>query len=145
MNSSTLPSKRGRRFFFLIGMCAVAALAASAWYSIRINPEIRFYDEFLKRKLEYARHLDSIYSSKVVISGGSSTAFSIQPKRLIEQYGIPAVNMGLQAGLGPDVIAALGVDAVKPGDTFILAIEPDLLGVDNEHVWGHHFRVGILL
>jgi hypothetical protein len=139
MNSSTLPSKRERRFFFLSGTFAVGALAASAWYSIRINPEIHFYDEFLKRKLEYARNLDSRYLSKVVISGGSSTAFSIQPKRLLEEYGIPAVNMGLQAGLGPDVIAALGVEAVKPGDTFILAIEPDLLGIDNEHVWGPQF------
>ena len=140
MSLSTSHSKLGDgRFLFLAGLCALVGLAAAAWYSVQFNPEIHFYDAFLKDKLRYAQELDRNYPSKIVISGGSSTAFAIQPKRLLDEYGMPAVNMGLQAGLGPDVIAALGVEAAKPGDTFVLAIEPDLLGTDGEHVWGPQF------
>jgi hypothetical protein len=100
-------------------------------YSILINPEVRFWKEAYKRKIEWARTLTTEGGSKLVFIGGSSTAFQIDAAMLTEA-GIPSVNMGMHAGMGSRATAAFGLSAVARGDTVIWAFERDRLTKDPE-------------
>ncbi|MBR5140547.1 MAG: hypothetical protein IKV16_05775 [Clostridia bacterium] len=72
--------------------------------------------------------LDRLYSiegEKVVIIGGSSTAFGYDSS-LIEKYlDKPVVNMGLYAALGTKVMLDLSRNAIGKGDIVIIAPELD--------------------
>src|SRR5439155_3169943 len=42
-------------------------------------------------------------------------------------YGLPAVNKGLAAGMGPQVITLHALEGLRAGDTLVVALEPGLL------------------
>ncbi len=48
-------------------------------------------------------------------------------ERLLNRYGLPSLNMGLGAGMGAKVLTHYAQTAVRPGDTLIVGLEPDLL------------------
>jgi hypothetical protein len=100
-------------------------------YSILFNPEVRFWKEAYKRKIEWARTLTTEGKTKLVFIGGSSTAFQIDAAILTEA-GIPSVNMGMHAGMGSRATAAFGLSAVARGDTVIWAFERNRLTKDPE-------------
>lgn len=100
-------------------------------YSILINPEVRFWKEAYKRKIDWARALTTNGRTKLVFIGGSSTAFQIDAAMLTEA-GIPSVNMGMHAGMGSRATAAFGLSAVARGDTVIWAFERDRLTKEPE-------------
>jgi hypothetical protein len=93
-----------------------------AIYSLWINPEIRFWKQAYKQKIEWADKLSANGRPKLVFIGGSSTAFQIDAE-LLTAAGIPTVNMGMHAGMGTRANAAFGLSAAKPGDTVIWAFE----------------------
>jgi hypothetical protein len=100
-------------------------------YSLLINPEVRFWKEAYKRKIDWARALTTDGRTKLVFIGGSSTAFQIDAAMLTEA-GIPSVNMGMHAGMGIRATAAFGLSAVARGDTVIWAFERDRLTKEPE-------------
>jgi hypothetical protein len=93
-----------------------------AIYSLWINPEIRFWKEAYKKKIEWADNISENGQPKLVFIGGSSTAFQIDAE-LLTAAGIPTVNMGMHAGMGTKANAAFGLSSAKPGDTVIWAFE----------------------
>jgi len=107
-------------------MALLAGLIVSyllgAVYSLWINPEIRFWKEAYRQKIEWARRLSLSGKPKLVFIGGSSTAFQIDAG-LLTASGLPTVNMGMHAGMGTKANAAFGLNAVRPGDTVIWAFE----------------------
>jgi hypothetical protein len=98
----------------------------SAFYMLWINPEIRFWKEAYRRKIEWARTLTTEGRPKIVFVGGSSTAFQIDAG-MLTHAGIPSVNMGMHAGMGSRATAAFGLSAVAKGDTVIWGFETDRL------------------
>ncbi len=100
-------------------------------YSILINPEVRFWKEAYKRKIDWARILTTEGKPKFVFIGGSSTAFQIDAG-ILTRAGIPSVNMGMHAGMGIRATAAFGLSAVARGDTVIWAFEKDRLTKEPE-------------
>jgi len=100
-------------------------------YSLLINPEVRFWKEAYKRKIDWARALTTNGRTKLVFIGGSSTAFQIDAAMLTEA-GIPSVNMGMHAGMGIRATAAFGLSAVARGDTVIWSFERDRLTKEPE-------------
>lgn len=95
-------------------------------YSLWINPEVRFWKEAYGRKIAWSRTLTTEGKSKLVLIGGSSTAFQIDAG-ILTRTGIPAVNMGMHAGMGIRATAAFGLSAVSKGDTVIWCFEKDRL------------------
>ncbi|NSW53431.1 MAG: hypothetical protein HPY85_13075 [Anaerolineae bacterium] len=67
--------------------------------------------------------LSSIDSPKLVIVGGSNTAFGIDSTILEEELGYPVVNMGLQGGLGCLYPLEEIQQSLKPGDIVVLIPE----------------------
>ena len=117
-------ARRGAMGWLLAALLFSYLLAAL--YSLWINPEVRFWKEAYKRKIEWARMLAAQGKPKLVFIGGSSTAFQIDASMLTEA-GIPSVNMGMHAGMGIQATAAFGLSAISKGDTIIWSFEKDRL------------------
>lgn len=69
--------------------------------------------------------LESIEEDKIVIVGGSSTAFGYDSEMIEKYTGMPVVNMGVYAALGTKIMLELTEPYIKEGDVVILAPELD--------------------
>lgn len=91
MPSSTSHSRRGqaipRRALTLLAVAFVTLLAAAA-YTLWLNPEIRFYKHAARVKLAWAQKMEKEHGAKVIVFGGSGTAFSVRPELLLQEQGI---------------------------------------------------------
>lgn len=67
--------------------------------------------------------LESLGSPKVVLLGGSSTAFGFDSKKIQEALGMPVVNMGIQASLGVNYLLDESVDSIGKGDLVVVSLE----------------------
>ncbi len=110
----------------LIGV-ALAAWTVCALYTLCLNPETVFFRSCDTVKKLWAQKLDREYPNKVVFCGGSSCNTSVDGERLLNQHGLPALNMGLGAGMGAKVLTHYAQTEVRTGDTLIVGLEPDLL------------------
>lgn len=112
-----------------VRLLAVAAItwAAAAAYTVFLNPEIALFRGAAMIKQNWARRMTQEHGPKTVIYGGSSCAFSIDGEHLLQHDLLPAVNMGLHAGMGSLVLTRWALSEVRPGDTLIVALEPFLL------------------
>lgn len=122
--------ENGERFprlaALLLGV-AVVTWMASAAYTLYLNPEIAFFKQIAGVKQRWAEKMTAQHGTKTVFFGGSSCTFSIMPERLLREHGIPAANLGLGAGMGLRVLTRSALEQVRPGDTLIMAMEPEVL------------------
>jgi hypothetical protein len=112
----------------LAGVALVGVLLAAV-YTFRFNPEIAFYRQAVEVKQQWAERVGSEGTPLFVFCGGSSCAFSVDGQRMLDRHGVAAVNYGLHAGMGPRCLTGLAADVVRPGDTLVVAIEPELLAL----------------
>jgi len=110
----------------LLGV-AVSAWAVAALYTLQGNPEIAFFRRADALKREWSRAIGSGHTNRIIVFGGSSCLTSIVPRRMLEQHQLPTLNLGLGAGMGAQILTRYALDAVQPGDTLIVALEPGLL------------------
>ena len=113
-----------RRFF--LGLLAGLVLAVSLYavvirFSLGVTvPSTSVPWGFIKSKVGMAA---SIGNPKILFVGGSSVDNGINAKRAGELTGLPAVNMGFWAGLGPEYILDKVRQVAKPGDLVVLIME----------------------
>ena len=119
-----------RQALFFLGICTVSFLL-SAWYSLRWNPEIRFYDHVARLKAAYASNLKS--GPKAILLGDSNCAFSLNPEVLRSEFQISSVNAGLAAGMGAIVISEYARSLARTGDTIVISLAPNLLTQTADH------------
>lgn len=115
-----------RRALWLFGLASIV-LALAAVYTLRFNPEVRFFRHAAQVKLAWAAELDRAHPRKVIVCGGSSAAFSVDGERMLREHGLPVVNAGLHAGMEPLFLCAFAAQLARSGDTLLVAIEPGLL------------------
>lgn len=115
------------RLTLLILATAFLAAAGGAAYGIWWNPELVFWKELILRKLAWAENMRERHGHVIGIVGGSTTLFAIDAAMLEERHDLPAVNLGIAAGFGPDVCAGLGFAALQRGDRLVVCIEPSML------------------
>jgi hypothetical protein len=128
MDSSTSPSNSR----FPARAAALLLAAAAVWglsivYTLHWNPEVRNWLDGATIKSRWAEKMTREHGSKILVYGGSSCAFSIDGERMLDRFGLPTVNFGRGADMGPTVLTESVLDYVRPGDTLIVAIEPGLL------------------
>jgi len=113
--------------WFALWLLALAfiSLAAARLYVVRLNPEVVFFRTAVGLKRAWARNLPADKRPRVIFAGGSSCHTSIDTSRLL-QRNVRALNMGLGAGLGLKFLTRFALSEAKPGDTLILAVEPEL-------------------
>ena len=108
-------------------LVAIAAWSGSALYSVRLNPEVTHYVQGASIKNTWADRMTREYGRKNLIFGGSATEFSIDGERMLTMHGLPMVNYGRSAGMGPCVLTESVLESVRSGDTLIVSLEPVLL------------------
>lgn len=79
-------------------------------------------DLYAKKEAAAAR----ISEPKIVIIGGSGTHYGYTGAAITRATGIPAINLGVHAGLGGEYLLERAKKSLKPGDWAILALEPQL-------------------
>ena len=121
-----------RRQIILIATSSLVALAGCAFYSLNLNPEICFYRDLSKIKKSWADALRYKTSSQHILIGGSSALFSVMPERAWNAHSVPLVNLGVAAGMQPQVMVLRALDYIHKGDTLIMALEPGLLTANEE-------------
>jgi hypothetical protein len=110
---------------------AVVGWLCCAAYTLYLNPSVRLWLGAAQIKQAWAQKMGREHKSKVLVFGGSSCAFSINGERMLEEHELPVVNMGLGAGFGARFLTRWAISEARPGDTLIVALEPDLLGRSN--------------
>lgn len=64
-----------------------------------------------------------IKGPKIIFAGGSNLAFGLNSKEIEDKFGLPVINMSLEAGLGLDFILNELREITNAGDIVFLAIE----------------------
>ena len=112
---------------WLLFVTLLVGVAIGVGYSLRVNPELAFFRAGAEAKILWAAELDETYERKIVVFGGSSCTTTVIPSRLLEEHGLPVVNAGLGAGMGPRVLARFALSLANEGDLLVAAFEPELL------------------
>ncbi len=147
MRSSTLPSSATiPSFAVLLLAVAMASLGLSAFYTLRLNPELNYFRGTDRVKTAWADKMTREYGTKLVVYGGSSCEFGIDTERLLRKHQMPAVNLGRGAGMGASILTQAALQHARPGDTLVAAVEqslfneslePPSLGVQFSVATGH--------
>lgn len=87
------------------------------------NIEWRQENDYMAAIIDKHRALEETSAPRIIISGGSNTAFGIDSEKLSKEIGLPTINMGLQAGLGLEFILNELEENICEGDIIILSIE----------------------
>jgi hypothetical protein len=113
-----------RRFFFGLLLGAVSATSlyfVAVFLSLGAGVPSSFIPwSVIDSKLKIA---NSITGGKIIFTGGSSVDNGINAHRVGELTGLPSVNMGFWASLGPEYILHQVKRVAKPGDLVVLILE----------------------
>ncbi len=122
------------RLFFKLLACVVITYALAAYITIQANPEIKFWhsvDQLRDREIAAIR-LSQPGKPIIFFTGGSSCAFSIDPKIIEDTCGMPAFNLGLPISAGPKYILHQALEKTRKGDILVILLEPDVLTFSSE-------------
>jgi hypothetical protein len=98
-------------FHFSVILLVRAPLEAEYWVKALIDVKLKL--------------ADTSPSPRLVLVGGSSTLFGLDAEQISLTTGAPTLNLGLHAGLPLGRILAVADEAVRDGDTIVLALEPE--------------------
>jgi hypothetical protein len=117
------------RFPLTLLACLIAAYALSAALTITVNPETAFWAEAVARREAAVSEIREKSPDQPItfFAGGSSCAFSIDPKVIEETTGQPAVNLGLPVSAGARYILHHALSQANTGDLLVVCLEQDLL------------------
>jgi hypothetical protein len=94
---------------------------AAVGYMARGNPEVAFANRVVGQQQERLRETED--ERQILLVGGSSCSFSIDPQVLEAGFGLKAVNLGLPAGTGRGLHFEKALQAAGKGDVVVLAFE----------------------
>jgi hypothetical protein len=129
-----------------LAVAGLVAWAGAAFYSVRLNPETQFLVRMSEIQERRAAATAAEARPRVILLGGSSMMFSVRGDQLRTNEGLPAVNLGLNAAVGAQVMTERALGFLRAGDTLILGFEPGLLagaiepsaaGVEFSYAMGH--------
>jgi hypothetical protein len=113
-----------------------AAIAAGVEWTYRREIGAR---HFLAALADKERRLQTVRPPRVLLVGGSSLAFGVNSQELAQAFGVPVLNLAVNAGLGLDLILRQAERGLVPGDRVLLSPEYRLLDqgspFDSSTVW----------
>lgn len=71
--------------------------------------------------------------NRIILVGGSNTAWGLSAKDLGGKLGRPVINTGISAALGLDVILDFPAAYLRPGDVVVLSLEYEQYDEDTRH------------
>lgn len=107
------------------GFCVAAAI----WFAL-IMAQIGNHTpagQWVREAYQLKNHkAESVDGNKIVIVSGSNALFGVNSKLIADQYNLPVINQGVNAGVGLSYIIEQGKKVLNPGDVAILPIEYSL-------------------
>ncbi len=121
-----------RRFLLKLGLFLAIQIAGVAWYESTVwSGNNRGYMDALQDKAALLARADE--PGRVILVGGSNTAWGLNAVDLGHALGRPVVNTGLHAALGLDVMLDFPAAYLRPGDIVILSLEYEHYQYDTRH------------
>lgn len=120
-----------RPFRYFVGWVAGTVTALTlysgliAWQLRAPTENSRWYAEIAKKKIEIASARSE--SGRIFFVGGSNVLFGIDAKLFESRTGVPAVNYGLGAAMGLELMLQKIESQLRPGDIVVLSPEYELL------------------
>ncbi|MDR0363213.1 MAG: hypothetical protein LBJ46_11105 [Planctomycetota bacterium] len=114
-----------KKFFFKLALFVVllATIAGAAvLLTLFVAPNYSENDYMASFLRKYGR-LKNTEPPRIILIGGSATAFGLDQYLLEEMTGYPVVNMAVHAGLGPELFFAPLRDEIGPGDIVVICFE----------------------
>lgn len=117
------------RFLLLTILSVAAAYVIGLYLIVPANPEVKFWREVIGRR---EREIASVRKNQpdtpiIFFTGGSSTAFSIDPEIIEKACGLPSFNLGLPVAAGAEYLLHQALEQTLAGDILVFCIEPDIL------------------
>jgi hypothetical protein len=106
---------------------AVAAICFATLFSVILAVPAPIAGEYWVRELIIIkRHIaETLPGPRILFVGGSSTLFGIDAKAVGDDLGLPAINMGLHAGMFLERLLAVAEEVARKGDVLVLPLEQD--------------------
>ena len=86
----------------------------------QVSPKYYWVETLMARKNAAAL---AAPGPKVALIGGSNVLFGLRAGEVGRALGMPAVNLGIHGGLGPDYTLYEARKALRPGDVAVMAME----------------------
>ncbi len=116
-----------KRLLILSFIALVLGIATNACFILYLNPDFNFFGKLAKTSESWEQELRLKHPHVYVLAGGSSGRTGIDPQILLDEYQIPLVNGAMGAGYGLAANIAMAWEHIRPHDTLILNIEPEIL------------------
>jgi hypothetical protein len=133
---------------FGLGLLAAVALALASWVLLlagqlgRPHPDNLWVEQAYKLKVGAARQRQQ--SPRILVVAGSGAMFGIDSAQLAAAWGMPAINLGVNAGIGPYFLIDHALPLLGPGDIIIAPLEYPLYTFDGDigyvflsYLWSH--------
>lgn len=111
-----------KRLLLCISVGIISALVLIQIYTWCIQPEILYYKNAHRISSQHEKKLRESGRPCYIVTGGSETKSSIIPTIMMEEAGIPVVNVATAAGFGLSVNSAIAINHLQPGDTLVLGL-----------------------
>lgn len=126
ISSTSHFNRRGPRLALALFALAMLAWLFAAFYTLRLNPEIRNFKEGARIKIAWTNSFPDSTAPRLIVFGGSSSTFSFDGALALQEYHQPALNLALGAGMGAKVLTRFAISQARSGDTLLMAMEPAL-------------------
>lgn len=100
-------------------------------------------DNYMAAAVDKHRLLYSVPSPRIILIGGSNTAFSVDSQTMAEHFGMPVINMGLNVDLGLRYMLNEVRPTLRDGD--ILLIFPEYAHFSDIPLDGRARELGTLI
>ncbi|MCX7046468.1 MAG: hypothetical protein NTX50_13415 [Candidatus Sumerlaeota bacterium] len=118
--SNKRPLALAGKILLLFGMAAGAYLVLLFFCG-------RYYDkdskQYVAAQIDKMKNLEATPSPRIVFIGGSNLAFGLDSAQVRQAFGMPAINMGLHAGLGTKYMLDSARPLLRKGDVVIFLPE----------------------
>ena len=99
--------------------CFAAAVLAINYFGNNPEDDITFMASLIDKH----QKLESVEGPKVILAGGSNTAFGFDSELMESKLQVPVVNLGLHAGLGLSFMLNQLKDVITEDDMVLLSLE----------------------
>jgi len=108
---------------FLLKLSLFAALQVVMLGGLFFRAKAVDESEYMAATIDKHHRAESLEGRRMLIIGGSNIAFGIDTPRLEREFGLPAVNMGLNANLGAEFMLAEAEATARSGDVLLVSLE----------------------
>lgn len=120
----------GRLILKGVSLLLAVAVTCVALLAVMPKPD----NTFFLAAADKWRAAERAVSPKLLIVGGSNTAFGVDSRTLSDALDMPVVNLGLHAGLGLEYILDEARQFVEAGD--IVVVSPEYEQFYGDQIWG---------